>query len=121
RDWTWATELRPLGGERTRVVTRIRNHKGSVFSYTLDVPDLILFPRLLTGLKQRAEGTLPGLPGTHLARPFPLARLPVHAWAAIAWLAGLAALGALFGWLLGWGYWGRRRRHPWITAGVGLG
>jgi len=62
-DWTWAIELRPLPDGRTRVVTRIRSVKGTWFSYALDPPDLILFPRLLTGLKQRAEGTLPACPG----------------------------------------------------------
>lgn len=119
-DWTWATELRPLGADRTRLVTRIRSHKGTVFSYTLDVPDLILFPRLLTGIKQRAEGTLPGMAGTDTGRPFPLARLPVHWWAALAWLAGLAAVGVLGRRALGFGSWRQRRRHPHLTFWLGF-
>jgi len=120
-DWSWATELRPIGaGDRTRLVTRIRNHKGSVFSYALDAPDLILFPRLLTGLKQRAEGTLPGMPGTHTGRPFPLARLPVHWWAGLAWLVGLAAAGWLLAPMAGLGRWERRRPHPWIIVAAGF-
>jgi hypothetical protein len=120
RDWSWATELRSLAGERTRMVTRMRGHKGSFFSYALDPADLILFPRLLTGVKQRVEGTLPGMPGTHVGRPMPLARLPVHIWAAIAWLAATAAFAALAGRRLGFGRWGHRRDHPGITAGIGF-
>src|SRR4051794_4560029 len=117
RDWSWATELRALSGERTRMVTRMRGQKGSFFSYTLDPADLILFPRLLTGVKQRVEGTLPGMPGTHSGRPMPLARLPVHMWAAIAWLVATAAVaGAGSGWL-GFGRWGQRRNHAGITTG----
>jgi hypothetical protein len=118
--WSWATELRPLPGDRTRVVTRVRSHKGSVFSYVLDPADLILFPRLLTGLKQRAEGTLPGMPGTHVGAPLPLARLPVHWWAALAWVAGLAVLAAAGRGPLGLGRWRRRRPHPGITLAVGF-
>jgi hypothetical protein len=118
RTWSLAYELRPRGATGTRLVTRFRNEKGSVFSYALDVPDLTIFPRLLTGVKQRAEGTLPGMPGTHTGHPFPLARLPVHLWATAAWVAGLAAAGALLGPRLGYGRWGRRRPHPGVTAAV---
>lgn len=117
-DWTWSTELHRLDGDRTRLVTRIRGHKGSFFSYALDVPDLILFPRLLTGIKQRAEGTLPGMSGTHTGAPFPIARLPVHGWAAGLWLLGLAAFGFGLRRTLGFGRFGDRRRHPWITAAI---
>lgn len=114
-DWSWATELRPLGVDQTRVVTRIRSEKGSAFSYLLDPPDLILFPRLLTGLEQRAEGTLPGLPGTHTGQPFPLARLPVPVWAAGTWVVGLAALGLGVRRQIGLGRWHTARAHPHIT------
>jgi hypothetical protein len=125
-DWTWASELRPVdGGHQTRLVTRIRNHKGTFFSYALDVPDLILFPRLLMGVKQRAEGTLPGMPGTHTGEPFPIARLPVHGWAALAWITGLAIFAASFRRVLGLGDWGRPRRHPhlvfWLGFVIGAG
>lgn len=119
-DWTWAIELRPVGDDRTRLVTRMRSHKGTFFSYALDVPDLILFPRLLTGIEQRVEGTLPGLPGTHTGRPFPLARLPVHWWAAALWLVGLVVLAAASRRLLGTGAWLARRRHPRMTFWVGF-
>jgi len=118
--WSWATELRPLPGDRTRVVTRIRSHKGSVFSYVLDPADLILFPRLLTGLKQRAEGTLPGMPGTHVGEPLPLAQLPVHWWAALAWVVGLAVLATAGSGLLGLGRWRHRRPHPGTTLAIGF-
>ena len=119
-DWTWATELRPLEGGRTRVVTRIRSEKGTFFSYALDVPDLILFPRLLTGLKQRAEGTLPGMPGTRTGGPFPIARLPVHVWAAGAWILALAVLASLGRRRLGLGSWRRMRAHPHLVFWVGF-
>ena len=119
-DWSWATELRPLGEDRTRVVTRIRSQKGTVFSYLLDPPDLILFPRLLTGLKQRAEGTLPGMPGTHTGEPFPLARLPVHWWAALAWLAGLAVVAVTMRRVVGLGRWKAARPHPHVTLWGGF-
>jgi hypothetical protein len=119
-DWSWATELRPLPGDRTRLVTRIRSHKGTAFSYALDPPDLILFPRLLTGLKQRAEGTLPGMPGTHTGRPLPLARLPVHWWAALAWVVGLTAFALAGRRWLGFGQWRTPRRHPHLTFWLGF-
>lgn len=119
-DWTWATELRPVGEDRTRLVTRIRNRKGSAFSYALDVPDLILFPRLLTGIKQRAEGTLPGMPGTHVGAPFPLARMPVHWWAALVWIVGLAGAAWTLRRPLGLGAWRAPRRHPYLTFWTGF-
>lgn len=90
--WSWATELRELAGGRTRVVTRMRSDPASVVNRALDPADLIVFPRLLVGLKQRAEATLPGMPGTHTGAPFPTARLPVHWWAALAWVVGLAGI-----------------------------
>lgn len=119
-DWSWATELRPLGKDRTRVVTRIRSENGSVLSYLLGPPDLILFPRLLTGLKQRAEGTLPGMPRTHTGKPFPLARLPVHWWAATVWLVGLGVLAIALRGALGLGRWRANRPRPHLLFWTGF-
>jgi hypothetical protein len=84
----------------------------------LDPADLIVFPRVLVGIRQRAEGTLPGMPGTFTGAPLPTARLPVHWWAAAAWVAGLAAFGWLFGRILALGRWRQRRTHPGIVLAV---
>lgn len=102
--WSWATELRELPNGGTRVVTRMRSDPASVVNRALDPADLIVFPRLLVGLKQRAEGTLPGMPGTQTGAPFPTARLPVHWWAAVAWVVGLAGIA-----------WALRRASMWPT------
>ena len=117
--WTWATELRPLPDGRTRLVARVRA-AGNVTNRLLDPEDLIVFPRILVGLEQRAEGTLPGMPGTHTGQPFPIARLPVYWWAALGWVAGLALFAAAFRRVLGFGDWGRTRRHPHLTFWTGL-
>lgn len=116
--WSWTTVLLPVDDGRTRVVTRMRSASPSALSVALDPADLIVFPRLLTGLKQRAEGTLPGQPGTDTGRPLPTARLPVDWWAATAWLLGLALFGGLTAPLLGLGRWRRRRPHPGITTAL---
>jgi hypothetical protein len=111
--WSWATKLQPLEDGQTRLVTRMRGQR-TALSVVLDPADLIVFPRVLVGVKQRAEGTLPGMPGTLTGEPLPTARLPVHWWAAAVWLAGTVALGRS----LGAGRWRLRRRHPGVTIGV---
>lgn len=112
--WSFAFELRPRG-DGTRLVTRMTARKTSPLSYALDVADLVVLPRLLVGVKQRAEGTLPGMPGTRRGEPFPMARLPVQPATAVVWV-GVLSLVAAFGGLAGFGAWGRRRRHPGITV-----
>ncbi len=119
-NWSWSTDLRPMPGGRTRVVTRMRSTGHGQLGFFLDPADLIVFPRLLVGLQQRAEGTLPGLSGTPVGSPLPGSRLPVVWWAALAWLAGLAAFGAAAARTLGFGEFGRRRPHPGILTGVGF-
>lgn len=89
-NWSWTTNLQPLPGGRTRVVTRTLSTGKGQIGPLLDPADLIVFPRVLVGLKQRAEATLPGVPGTFLGAPLPGARLPVTWWAALAWLVTLA-------------------------------
>ena len=93
------------------------SRKRSPVGYVLDVADLVVLPRLLVGVKQRAEGTLPGMPGTHTGDPFPMARLPVQPGTAALRLAVLGALVA-GGRALGLGAWGTRRRHPRVTVGI---
>ena len=115
--WTWTTELRPLAGGETRVVTRMRG-AGNWTNQLLNPEDLIVFPRILVGLKQRAEGTLPGMEGTETGRPFPLARIPVHAWAAALWLLGLTSVGWVAARRLGLGLWGAWRPHAALTASL---
>jgi hypothetical protein len=113
--WSWATELRPSSDSHTRLVTRMRGQR-TALSVVLDPADLIVFPRVLVGLKQRAEGSLPGMPGTFIAGPLPTARLPVRSWAAIAWIV----VTALVGRLLKLGSWRERRRHPGTTLAIGI-
>jgi hypothetical protein len=115
--WSWVLELRRVAGDRTRLVTRMNSRPG-LLGRVLDPADLIVLPRLLTGLKQRVEGTLPGMPGTHTGTPLPTARLPVHWWATVAWLAGLALFATTARRSLGLGRWARTRRHPFVLAGV---
>lgn len=109
--WSWGMELRPAGDGRTRLVTRMRADRVSPPGYLLDVADLVVLPRLLVGVKQRAEGTLPGMPGTPRGEPFPMARLPVRPATATLWIGALSLVAA-FGGRLRLGAWGRRRRHP---------
>lgn len=118
--WSWATELKPVTDGQTRVVTRFksapRTVSGKVASNVFLGPaDLIVFPRVLYGLKQRAEGTLPGMPGTFVGSPFPTARLPVHWGAALAWIVGTAAVVLLAGNRLGIGRIGEPRPHSGMT------
>lgn len=115
--WSWGTELRDLGVGRTRVVTRMRGQR-TALSAVLDPADLVVFPRVLVGLEQRAEGTLPGMPNTFTGSPLPTARLPVHWWAALAWVAGLAGLGVAGGRVLALGHWRQPRPHPGVTIAV---
>jgi hypothetical protein len=117
-NWSWTTQLQPLAGGRTRVVTRMRSTGTGALGPVLDPADLIVFPRLLVGLKQRAEGTLPGMPNTHVGAPLPTARLPVAWWAALIWLAGLTAFAALSTGMFGLGRFGRGRPHAGILAGI---
>ncbi len=98
-DWTWALMLRPVGVDRTRLVTRMRwapaaAVAGDVGGLVFDLGDLVIQARALHGLEQRTAGTLPGMPGTPTGEPVPVARLPLGWGAAAAWLAVLAALGA---------------------------
>ena len=76
-NWSRATTLVAWPGDRTRVVTRMLSTGKGQLGPLLDAADLIVFPRLLVGLKQRAEGSLPGLPGRATAGPVSPARLPV--------------------------------------------
>ena len=115
--WSLAFDLRPTSGDRTRLVTRFRSEPNWM-NVALGPADLIVFPRLLVGLQQRAEGTLPGMPGVPTGAPLPTARLPVHWWAAALWLAGLALLAAALAPVLGVGDWRRPRPHPGITLGI---
>lgn len=115
--WSLSFELRPVDGQRTRLVTRFRSEPNWM-NVALGPADLIVFPRLLVGLEQRAEANLPGMPGTDVGAPLPTARLPVNWWAALTWLVGLAAVGALLGRVLGVWLWRRRRPHPGITIGI---
>lgn len=115
--WSLAFQLRPVGADGTRVVTRLRSEPNWM-NVALGPADLIVFPRLLVGLQQRAEGTLPGMPGVPVGAPLPTARLPVQWWAALLWVAALALLGAVGGRVLGVGGWRRPRPHPGITIAI---
>lgn len=115
--WSLAFDLRATPGGRTRLVTRFRSEPNWM-NVALGPADLIVFPRLLVGVQQRAEGTMPGMPGVSTGAPLPTARLPVHGWAAALWLAGLAALGSLGGRRLRVAGWGQSRPHPGITIGI---
>ncbi|HWL35583.1 MAG TPA: hypothetical protein VNQ77_05265 [Frankiaceae bacterium] len=114
--WSFAFELRPRG-DGTRLVTRMNARKTSPVSYALDVADLVVLPRMLVGVKQRAEGTLPGMPDTPRGEPFPMARLPVQPATAMAWV-GVLSVAAALGGVLGFGAWGRRRRHTGATVAL---
>jgi hypothetical protein len=117
-NWSWTTQLRRMPGDRTRVVTRMTSTGDGALGPFLDPADLIVFPRLLVGLKQRAEGTLPGMPRTHVGAPLPISRLPVAWWAALAWVAGLAGLATLGRTVFAFGSFGLPRPHPGILAGI---
>jgi hypothetical protein len=117
-NWSWTTQLLPMAGDRTRVVTRMRSTGRGSLGPLLDPADLIVFPRLLVGLKQRAEGTLPGMPDTYVGAPLPTSRLPVAWWTALAWIAGLAGFAALGVGAFGLGRFGLARPHPGILAGI---
>ena len=119
-NWSWTTTLQPLADGRTRVVTRMLSTGKGQLGPLLDPADLIVFPRVLVGLKQRAEGTLPGMPGTFVGAPLPGARLPVAWWAALAWLAALGAFAAVAAHPLAFGRFGARRPHPGIVTGIGF-
>jgi hypothetical protein len=119
-NWSWTTSLQPLTGGRTQVVTRMLSTGKGQLGPLLDPADLIVFPRLLVGLKQRAEGTLPGMPGTFVGAPLPGARLPVAGWAALAWLLALAGFAVTAARPLAFGRFGARRPHPGIVAGIGF-
>ena len=119
-NWSWTTDLQPLPGGRTRVVTRMLSTGKGQLGPLLDPPDLIVFPRVLVGLKQRAEGTLPGMPGTFVGAPLPGARLPVAWWAALAWLLALGGFAVIAARGLAFGRFGARRPHPGIVAGIGF-
>ena len=117
-NWSWTTQLLDLPGARTRVVTRMLSTGHGQLGPFLDAADLIVFPRLLVGLKQRAEGTLPGMAGTQVAGPIAPARLPVRWWAGAAWILGLSLAGLLAARRFGLGESGTRRPHPAILGGV---
>jgi hypothetical protein len=119
-NWSWATTLQPVPGGRTRVVTRMLSTAKGQLGPLLDPADLIVFPRVLVGLKQRAEGTLPGMPGTFVGAPLPGARLPVAWWTALAWLVALAGFAVTAARPLAFGRLGARRPHPGIVAGIGF-
>jgi hypothetical protein len=119
-NWSWTTSLQPLPGGRTRVVTRMLSTGKGQLGPLLDPADLIVFPRVLVGLKQRAEGTLPGMPGTFVGAPLPGARLPVAGWAALAWLVALAGFAVTAARPLAFGRFAARRPHPGIVAGIGF-
>lgn len=116
-DWSLAFDLRAASGGQTRLVSRFRSEPNWM-NVALGPADLIVFPRLLVGVQQRAEGTLPGLPGVPTGAPLPTARLPVHWWAAGLWLVGLASLGAVGSRFLSFGDWRRPRPHPGITITI---
>jgi len=119
-NWSWTTSLQPLPEGRTRVVTRMLTTGKGQLGPLLDPADLIVFPRVLVGLKQRAEGTLLGMPGILLGAPLPGARLPVAWPAALAWLVALAGLAVTAAGPLALGGLGARRPHPGIVAGIGF-
>jgi hypothetical protein len=119
-NWSWTTSLQPLPGGRTRVVTRMLSTGKGQLGPLLDPADLIVFPRVLVGLKQRAEGALPGMPGTFVGAPLPGARLSVAGWAALAWLLALAGFAVTAARPLAFGRFGARRPHPGIVAGIGF-
>ena len=119
-NWSWATTLQSVPGGRTRVVTRMLSTGKGQLGPLLDPADLIVFPRVLVGLKQRAEGTLPGMPGTFVGAPLPGARLPVAWGPALASLVALAGLSVIAARALAFGRFGARRPHPGIVAGIGF-
>jgi hypothetical protein len=101
-------------------VTRMLSTGKGQLGPLLDPADLIVFPRVLVGLKQRAEGSLPGMPGTFVGAPLPGARLPVAGWAALAWLLALGGFAVTAARGLAFGHFGARRPHPGIVAGIGF-
>jgi len=61
-DSTWAWELTPLDGRRTRVVTRLkaRYERGALLPVTvllMEVGDFPMMRRMLRGIKERAQST----------------------------------------------------------------
>lgn len=115
--WSLAFDLRPTTNGQTRLVTRFRSEPNWM-NIALGPADLIVFPRLLVGVQQRAEGSLPGMPGVPTGSPLPTARLPVHWWAAALWLAGLGGLRVVGGRTLSVGVWRRPRPHPGIAIAI---
>ena len=101
-------------------VTRMLSTGKGQLGPLLDPADLIVFPRVLVGLKQRAEGALPGMPGTFVGAPLPGARLPVAGWAALAWLLALGGFAVTAARGLAFGHFGARRPHAGIVAGIGF-
>jgi hypothetical protein len=58
--WTWAWGLYELGGERTRLVTRLRVRESFRTTLMLDAFEIIMMRKCLLGIKRRVENATPG-------------------------------------------------------------